>query len=72
MAKIALDKNQRIELVSKIQGYFKTELDQELAQFDGEFLLDFITETIGPNFYNQGLYTQTTSKCRIQREFKAL
>ena len=55
MAKIALDKNQRIELVNKIQGYFKTELDQELAQFDGEFLLDFITETLGGYFYNQGL-----------------
>jgi uncharacterized protein (DUF2164 family) len=55
MAKIEFDTGRRAELVNKIQGYFKSELDQELAQFDGEFLLDFITETLGGHFYNQGL-----------------
>jgi uncharacterized protein (DUF2164 family) len=55
MATIEFDSSKRAELVNQLQSYFKSELDQELAQFDGEFLLDFIAETIGSNFYNQGL-----------------
>ena len=43
-------------LVDKIQSYFERELDQDIAQFDTEFLLDFFTEEIGPYFYNRGLH----------------
>ena len=27
-----------------------------MVQFDAQFLLDFFSEKIGPNYYNQGLY----------------
>jgi uncharacterized protein (DUF2164 family) len=47
-------------LVEQLQGYFNKELDQELAQFDGEFLLDFISEQMGAYFYNRGLQDAQT------------
>lgn len=43
------------QLVTKIQGYFAKELDQDLGQFDAEFLLDFFAKEVGVYFYNRGL-----------------
>ncbi|MBT5483198.1 MAG: hypothetical protein ACI934_001414 [Pseudohongiellaceae bacterium] len=43
-------------IVTKIQAYFNAELNQEIGQFDAEFLMDFFTEKIGVLFYNRGLY----------------
>lgn len=56
MQKITFGKEERDAIVRKLQGYFSQELDQELGQFDAEFLLDFFTEEIGPAFYNRALY----------------
>lgn len=42
--------------VQKIQGYFQDELEQDIGQFEAEFLLDFLAQEIGPLFYNRGLY----------------
>ena len=56
MTEIKLSPDQKANLVQKIQLYFQEELDQDLGQFDAEFLLDFFAEEIGPCFYNQGLY----------------
>ncbi|OZS42227.1 DUF2164 domain-containing protein [Photobacterium sanguinicancri] len=56
MSAIKLTRDQKEVLVSKLQKYFSQELDHELAQFDGEFLLDFIAKEMGAHFYNQGLY----------------
>ncbi len=53
--KINFSSTEKELLTSKLQKYFEQELDQELAQFDGEFLLDFITENMGVYFYNKGL-----------------
>jgi len=44
------------QLVTKIQGYFSNELDQDLGQFDAEFLLDFFSKEVGAYFYNRGLF----------------
>ncbi|CAH0529542.1 DUF2164 domain-containing protein [Vibrio hippocampi] len=49
------DTKKRNELVIELQNYFADELSQDLGQFDGEFLLDFIITKMGPAFYNQGL-----------------
>ena len=43
-------------IVTKIRAYFNAELNQEIGQFDAEFLMDFFTEKIGVLFYNRGLY----------------
>ena len=47
-------------LVQKIKRYFMEELDQEIAQFDAEFLLDFFSREVGPYYYNNGLYDAKT------------
>ena len=55
MANIEFSKNNKDAIVGKIQQYFSRELDQDLAQFDAEFLLDFFSEQIGGLYYNQAL-----------------
>lgn len=39
----------------RIQRYFDQELQQEIGQFDAEFLLDFFASQVGRYFYNCGL-----------------
>jgi uncharacterized protein (DUF2164 family) len=56
MSEIKFSSAQKESLIEKLQQYFSTELDQELAQFDADFLLDFFTNEMGNHFYNQGIY----------------
>ena len=56
MSKIEFTKEEKETIVRKIQFYFDQELDQELGQFDAEFLLDFFSEEVGGYYYNRGLY----------------
>jgi len=55
MAKIEFSKPEKELVIRKVQLYFRNELDQELGQFDAEFLLDFFAEEIGSYFYNRGV-----------------
>ena len=56
MSEIKFSKEE-IEVISlKIQNYFREELDQEIGQFEVQFLLVFLAKEIGPYFYNRGLY----------------
>jgi uncharacterized protein (DUF2164 family) len=56
MAAIEFSKAEKDVITGKIQDYFRNELDQEIGQFDAEFLLDFFAQEIGAYFYNRGLY----------------
>jgi uncharacterized protein (DUF2164 family) len=56
MSEITFSVTQKDALVQKLQAYMNKELDFELGQFDGEFLLDFISNELGNFYYNQGLY----------------
>ncbi len=56
MPKITFDKDTRAKLVAGLSYYLKDELDLEVKGFDAEFLLDFVTERLGPYWYNQGLH----------------
>ena len=56
MKKIKFTKEQKEHIVHKIKHYFNKELDEEIGQFDAEFLLEFFGEEIGPYYYNQGLH----------------
>ncbi len=53
---IVFDRDEKAVLVGKLQRYFSSELQQELGQFDGEFLLDFISTQIGVYYYNHGVH----------------
>ncbi|MFC3151894.1 DUF2164 domain-containing protein [Litoribrevibacter euphylliae] len=55
MAEIKFTREEKDLIVQKVKMYFREELDQEIGQFDAEFLLDFFTEEIGPHFFNKGL-----------------
>ena len=56
MPKIDLDKDTRAKLTDGLSRYLRDELDLEVKGFDAEFLLDFISERLGPYYYNQGLH----------------
>ncbi len=55
MSKIEFSNQQKEVIVTKIQHYFEQELDQDIGQFDAEFLLDFFSDQVGAYYYNQGL-----------------
>ena len=46
---------QKSDIIHKIKRYFVEELDEDIGQFDAEFLLEFFGNEIGPYYYNQGL-----------------
>ena len=56
MSIIEFSKEEKEILIRNIQVYFREELEQEIGNFDAQFLLDFFSERIGPYFYNRGLY----------------
>jgi uncharacterized protein (DUF2164 family) len=56
LAKIEFSDAEKGAIVNKIKLYFREELDQDIAQFDAEFLLDFFSEEVGAYHYNRGLY----------------
>ena len=56
MALIEFTKEEKEIIVRRIQLYFNDELNQEIGQFDAEFLLDFFSEEVGAYYYNRGLH----------------
>jgi uncharacterized protein (DUF2164 family) len=54
--KIELEKSVRDALMRALSSHLKEELDVELGGMDAMLLLDFISERLGPHYYNQGLY----------------
>jgi len=56
MSAIKFTNTEKTLLIDKLQRYFERELDQELGQFDADFLLDFFTNELGAVYYNRGLY----------------
>ena len=56
MSNIEFSAAQKDALILKLQRYFQAELEQDLEQFDAEFLLDFFAKEMGNVYYNQGLY----------------
>ncbi|MDG1732770.1 MAG: DUF2164 domain-containing protein [Thalassotalea sp.] len=55
MSVIKFTRNQQEAIVAKLQRYFINELDQDIGQFDAEFLIDFFAKEMGSAFYNKGL-----------------
>ena len=55
MARIEFNKQKRDALVYKLTRYLAKELDCEASPLQAGFLLDFISEQMGPYYYNQGV-----------------
>lgn len=43
-------------MILAIMDYFVKERDEELGYLAATLILDFITEKLGPEYYNQGVY----------------
>lgn len=56
MDKLVFSADEKQQIVKKIKLYFQEELDQDIGNFDAEFLIDFFAEEIGGYFYNRGIY----------------
>jgi uncharacterized protein (DUF2164 family) len=68
LSKIVLEKQVREAMVQGLTRYLKDELDVEVSGFDAQFLLDFISERLGPHYYNQGLYdAQTVMRAKLEQ-----
>ncbi len=54
--KIELEKSAREALARLLTKYLKDEFDVEVGGMEAVLLLDFISERLGPHYYNQALY----------------
>jgi len=73
MSEIKFSKEEVEILVKKLQLYFNEELDSEIGQFDAQFFLDFISDEIGPYFYNKGLHdAQSILESRMESISEAI
>ena len=54
MNQIKLEADVQDRMIKKIQEYLFAELGFEIGKFDAQFLLDFFSEHLGYNYYNQG------------------
>ncbi len=54
--RIKLTKETKDDMISAIKNYFLKERDEELGDLAASMVLDFITEELAPEFYNQGVY----------------
>jgi len=52
---INLSKERKAAMIAEIRHYFLKERDEELGDLAAEMVLDFITEKLAPDFYNQGV-----------------
>ncbi|MBL1352480.1 MAG: DUF2164 domain-containing protein [Zetaproteobacteria bacterium] len=55
MSEVEFSEGEKRILIEKIKTYFDAELDQDIGQFDAEFLLTFFSKEMGVYFYNRGL-----------------
>jgi len=55
MKKIEFSREERAEIVKRIQIYFHEELESEIGNIPTELLLEFFTSIVGAYYYNRGL-----------------
>ncbi len=54
--KIKISKEKRQDMILAIQTHFLKEREEELGDLAAGLLLDFITDKLALEFYNQGVY----------------
>lgn len=50
-----LDEARRTELIEALQGFYLTELDEEISAFRAEQVVTFLLRLAGPQLYNQAV-----------------
>lgn len=54
--KIKISKEKRQDMILAIKTHFMEEREEELGDLAASLLLDFVTEKLAIEFYNQGVY----------------
>jgi uncharacterized protein (DUF2164 family) len=52
---IKMPKEQKNQIISLVQQYFRDERDEEISDLAAEFLMDFMMKQISPFIYNQAI-----------------
>ena len=55
MPKIAFDRVTQEAVARRLVRQLRDEFDVDIAPMDGQRLIDILSETLGPAWYNQGL-----------------
>lgn len=55
MSNIELTRDEKTKIAERLQRYCENDLDIELGQFDAEFIVDHIAQSLGITVYNQAL-----------------
>ncbi|QZY56925.1 DUF2164 domain-containing protein [Crassaminicella profunda] len=55
MNEIKLTKDRYEDAVEEIRRYFECEREESIGNLQGQLILDFIIEKIGPHIYNQAI-----------------
>lgn len=53
---IKLSREKKEEMLVEIKNFFLHEREENIGDLAASQVLDFITERLGPEFYNQGVY----------------
>jgi uncharacterized protein (DUF2164 family) len=73
MARIELAKPVRDALGRALSRYLRDELDVEIGGMDAQLMLDFLGDTLGPHYYNQGLAdAQTILRSKVEQIAEAI
>jgi len=54
--KIKITEEKKENMISAIKNYFLNERDEDLGDLASNLILDFITDELAVEFYNQGVY----------------
>ncbi len=55
MEKIEISREEKTKVAEQLQSYCADELDIDVGQFDAEFIVDHIAQSLGKVIYNQAL-----------------
>jgi uncharacterized protein (DUF2164 family) len=55
MMNIKLPREQKQQLIERVQNYFYEERSEEIGDLSAELLLDYMIKEIGPVVYNQAI-----------------
>lgn len=65
-SRIQLSKDQKDEMIARIQNHFRNERAEEIGNLAATLFLHFIVEELASEFYNQGVqdaYRYMTERC---------
>lgn len=52
---LKMPREEKMQVISLVQQYFRDERDEEIGDLAAEFLMDFMTKQISPFIYNQAI-----------------